>query len=79
MEANPDNCHFIGSTSIKVGLIVENMEIDNSTHESLLGVNIDSKFFFNASIDDICKKADLKLNALSRVPLIWNLKRKGYW
>ena len=78
MEANPDNCHFIVSTSIKVGLIVENMEIDNSTNESLLGVNIDSKFLFNAYIDDICKKADLKLNAFSRVLLTWNLKRKGY-
>ena len=31
-----------------------------------LGVKIDSKLSFNTHIDDICKKASLKLNALSR-------------
>ena len=50
-----------------MSLIVENKEINNSTHERLLGVKIDSKLSFNTHIDDICKKASLKLNALSRI------------
>ena len=38
MKANPDKCHFI-CTSKKVSLIVENKEINNSSHEKLFGVN----------------------------------------
>ena len=45
MKSNPDKCNFICSTSKKVSLIVENKEINNSTHERLLGVKIDSKLF----------------------------------
>ena len=67
MKSNPHKCNFICSTSKKVSLIVENKEINNSTHERLLGVKIDSKLSFNTHIDDICKKASLKLNALSRI------------
>ena len=66
MKSNPDKYIFFCSTSKKVSLIAENKEINNSTHERLLGVKIDSKLSFNTHIDDICKKASLKLNALSR-------------
>ena len=52
---------------IQVNLIVENQIIDTSTCEKLLGVIFDQKLTFNAHIDDICKKAGLKLNALSRI------------
>ena len=33
MKSNPDKCNFICSTSKKVKLIVENKEINNSTHK----------------------------------------------
>ena len=67
MKSNPGKCNFICGTSKKVGLIVKNKEINNSKHERLLGVTIDSKLSFNTYIDHICKKASLKLNALSRI------------
>ena len=67
MKSNPGQCNFIYSTSEKVSLVVENKEINNSTHERLLWVKIDSKLSFNTHIDDMCKKASLKLNALSRI------------
>ena len=67
MKPNPDKCSFICSTSKKMSLIAENKEINNSTHERPLGVKIDSKLSFNTHIDNICKKASLKLNALSRI------------
>ena len=47
MKSNPDKCNFICSASKKVSLIVENKEINNSTHETILGVTSDSKLSFN--------------------------------
>ena len=41
MKSNSDKCNFICSSSKKVSLIVENKEINNSTHERILGVKID--------------------------------------
>ena len=59
MKSNPEKCNFICITGKKVSLIVENKEINNSTHERLLGVKTDSKLSFNNHIDDICKKQAL--------------------
>ena len=76
MKSNPDKCNLICSTSKKASLIVENKEINNSTHERFLGVTIDSKLSFNAYIDHICKKVSLKLNALSRITPHLDFKNK---
>ena len=76
MKSNPGKCNFICSTSKKVSLIVENKEINNSTHEILLEVTLDSKLSFNTHIDHICKKASLKLNALSRITTHLDFKKK---
>ena len=53
MKSNPDKYIFFCSTGKKVSLIAENKEINNSTHERLLGVKIDSKLSFNTHIDDM--------------------------
>ena len=60
MKANPDKCHLICSADDKVNITVENQKLCNSLCEKLLGVRFDSKLTFNAHINDICKKADLK-------------------
>ena len=78
MKSNPDKCNFICSTRKKVSLIVENKEINNSSHERLLGVTIDSKLSFNTHIDHICKKANLKLNALSRLTPHLDFKKNKF-
>ena len=49
-----------------MSLIVENKEINNSTHVKFLGVKIDSKLSFNIYIDDICKKAGLKVGPFKK-------------
>ena len=36
-----------------MSLVVENKEINNSTHEKLLVAEIDSKLSFNSHIDDM--------------------------
>ena len=64
MKANPDKCHLICSTNDTVNLFVENQTIDNSKCEKLLDVKFDYRLTFNGHIDDVCKKAGLKLNAL---------------
>ena len=77
MKSNPDKGNFICSTCKKVSLIVENKETNNSTHERLLEVKIDSKPSFDTDIDDICKKASLKLNTWSRkIPHLEFKKKK---
>ena len=48
----------------------------NSPCEKLLSVRFDSKLTFDAHINDICKKADLKLNALVRITPFMNLNKK---
>ena len=58
---------FIASERKDLVINVENNQITNSKCEKLLGIKIDHKLTFNAHIDEICKKAGQKMNALSRV------------
>ena len=67
MKANPDKCHLIGSCNLKMTIMIENRQIYNSTCEKLLGVFLDSKLTFQSHIDNICKKAAQKLNAISKI------------
>ena len=46
---------------------VENNQIINSKCEKLLEIKIDHKLTFSAHIDEICKKAGQKMDALSRL------------
>ena len=74
MRANPDRCHF--SVNDTVNLIFQNQIIDNSKREKLLCVKFDYKLTFKAHIDDTCKKAGLKLNALSRIAPYMDFNKK---
>ena len=76
MKANPAKCHFICSRNVKVKINVGNQRICNSPCEKLLGVRFDSKPTFGAHINDICKKAGLKLKALARITLYMDLNKK---
>ena len=77
MKANRDKCHFICSnTNDTVNLIVENQAIENSIWEKLFGVKFDYKLIFKAHINDVCKKAGLNLNDLSRIALYMKFNKK---
>jgi len=67
MKANPDKCHFLCSSNTEVTLNVENENIKSTNCKKLLGVKIDSKLNFNSHIQDLCRKAGQKLNAISRI------------
>ena len=55
---------------------VDNNQITNSKCQKLLGIKIDHKLTFNAHIDEICKKAGQKMNALSRVIPYMNITKR---
>ena len=48
-------------------LICDDITLKQRSHEKLLGVTIDNKISFDEHIINICKTANKKLNALSRI------------
>ena len=67
MKTNPGKCHFICGSSVKTSIMVENEQIRNRYCEKKSGVFFDSNLTFQSPIDNICKKALQKLNAISRI------------
>ena len=68
MKTNPEKYHLLinnikESFQIKIG----NETVTNSKYENMLGVKIDHELNFNEHASSLCKKADQKLNALSRI------------
>ena len=41
--------------------------LNHSSHEKVLGVTIEKKFSYDEHIDNICKRANKKINVLSRI------------
>ena len=48
-------------------LLCNNITLKHSSHEKILGVTIDNKLSFDEHIINICKTANKKLNAFSRI------------
>ena len=67
MQGNADKCHVLLSTDQKLHVNIGTSQIENSTCEKLLGVNIDSKLSFEKHLNIICGKARAKISALGRV------------
>lgn len=69
MQANPDKFQFImyGATNSISSITLGKVDIKKEKCVKLLGVCIDSQLNFNEHIDNICKKAGKKLNALIRL------------
>ena len=76
MKANKDKCHLIVSSNEHVSMKLDNIEIENSNCERLLGVKIDSKLNFKEHLDGIIKKASRKINALSRIASYMNIEKR---
>ena len=81
MKVNPEKCHFLLSTKAKKEMKLDNTTIENSECEKLLGVFIDSDMSFKTHLDNICKKASNKIQALGRVTQYMSLPspRKSYF
>ena len=55
---------------------LDNIEIENSKCERLLGVKIDSKLNFKEHLDGIIEKASRTINALSRIAPYMNTGKR---
>ena len=73
---NTDKCHLLLNTQDQNFLKIGNFNIKNSFSEKLLGITFDCKLKFSNHIEDICKKATRKLNALSRIVLYMDISRR---
>ena len=67
MQVNTNKCHVLLSTSQKLHVNIGTSQIENSKHEKLLGVNIDSKLSFEKHLNIICGKTRAKIDALGIV------------
>ena len=69
MILNPNKCHYmcIGKNTESDIFKFENVCLENSKEELILGITIDNKLTFDSHIKSICRKAGQKLSALSRV------------
>ena len=78
MVLNPEKCHFmVLGTKDNIDFTHDGVVIKNSSQVKILGILIDNKLSFKNHIDQICKVANQKLNALNRVSGYMNLyKRK---
>ena len=56
--------------------MIDGLAIDSSKTEVLLGITIDHKLKFDDHVNQFCKKASLKLNALARIALFMNVSKK---
>ena len=70
MVLNPGKCHFMlfgVKENEKFDLLCNAITLKHSSHKKILGVTIDNKLSFDEHIINICKTANKKLNAFSRI------------
>ena len=66
-KANPKKSHFLLTSNEEVNLNLDDLIIQNSKSEKLLGINIDNFLTFNEHVSKLCKKASQKLHAIARI------------
>ena len=77
MKINSGKSHILFSGNDNVSANTDNHTIISENKNELLGIILDSKLSFEDHINNICKKASQKLNALARIaPYMCLEKRK---
>ena len=78
MVLNQKKCHFIciGSNTENDEFEFDNLLLENSKEEVLLGIATDNKLKFDSHMKNICKKAWQKLGALLRITNYLNSSQK---
>ena len=69
MILNPNKCHYmcIGKNTESDIFKFENVCLENSKEEVILGITIDNKLTFDSHIKSMCQKVGQKLSKLSRI------------
>ena len=65
MKACPDKFHLLISVICQSELKIGNETIKSSKYEKLLGIKFDNNLRLKAHVEDFCKKASRKINALA--------------
>ena len=77
MKINSGKSHILFSGNDNVSANIDNHTIISENKNELLGIILDSKLSFEDHINNLCKKASQKLNALARIaPYMCLEKRK---
>ena len=75
IKANTDKSHLLLSGNKKVTANIDGNINESEESQILLGVNIDSDFSFDKHINNLCKNAGAKLNALARIASYMDIKK----
>ena len=75
MKANLNKCHLLLITADAFNFEISEKVIRNSNSKKILGVTFDKQLKFEKHIITICQRANRKLNALVRKPLIYNWEK----
>ena len=76
MKINPEKFHLLMSTTKDLQIDICNESIANSHKEKLLGVIIDNNLSFEEHVENLCKKASQKINALARLASYMNFEQR---
>ena len=76
MKVNPDKSHLLLSGNNDPKANIDGNVIESEDNQVLLGITIDSNLSFNKHINNLCKKASAKLNALARISGCVNLPKR---
>ena len=76
MKVNTDKSHLLLSVDTCLTSNIDNNLIESEKEQVLLGVTIDSNLSFEKHINNICKKASHKLNALARISGYMNIHKR---
>ena len=76
MKANTDKSHLLLSGNKKVTANIDGNIIESGENQVLLGVTIDSNLSFDKHINNLCKNAAAKLNALARIAGYIDIKKR---
>ena len=66
MKANHGKCHLLLRTQEDANIQISNTTINFSRSQKSLGIVFDNKLKFDKHMENICQKANRKLNALVR-------------
>ena len=75
-KANASKCHFLLSPFECRNITIKNTNVKSTKSEILLGVKIDSNLNFTEHVTTLCRKANQKLHALTRISKYMSFEKK---
>ena len=75
MKANSDESQLIMSSVEATTTMIDGLSIDASKIKVLLGIIVDHELKFDNHVNNLCKKASLKLNA-ARIAVVMSFSKK---